>query len=131
MRIPSSGGSTWAQHAPVLMLTAARLAFEHNGKPNRHAFHDVGLAVAQLTLQASALGLGVHQMAGFDGAKARETYRIPEGWEPVTAVAVGYFGDPGSLPEGLRERELGRRSRKPLAELAFAGGWGEPAGLAG
>ena len=65
-------------------------------------------------------------MAGFDGAKARETYRIPEGWEPVTAVAVGYFGDPDSLPEDLRQRELGPRTRKPLADFVFAGGWGEP-----
>ena len=125
------GNQTWAKGAPVLMLTAAKLAFDRNGKPNRHARHDLGLAVAQLTLQATSLGLGVHQMAGIDGDKARETYRIPDGWEPVTAVAVGHFGDPESLPEGLRERELGPRSRKPLASFAFAGGWGEPAGLAG
>ena len=121
------GNQTWAKSAPLLMLTAAKLAFDHNGKPNRHALHDVGLAVAQLTLQATSLGLGVHQMAGIDRGKARETYGIPEGWDPVTAVAVGHFGDPRSLPEGLRERELGPRKRKPLADFVFAGGWDEAA----
>lgn len=121
------GNQTWAKSAPLLMLTAAKLAFDHNGKPNRHALHDVGLAVAQLTLQATSLGLGVHQMAGIDRGKARETYGIPESWDPVTAVAVGHFGDPQSLPEGLRERELGPRKRKPLADFVFAGGWGQAA----
>ncbi len=125
------GNQSWAKQAPVLMLTAAKLAFERNGKPNRHAFHDLGLAVAQLTLQATSLGLGVHQMAGIDGGKVRQTYGIPEDWEPVTAIAVGYFGDPASLPEGVRQRELAARSRKPLAELVFAEGWETAADIAG
>ena len=61
----------WAQHAPVLVLSVAKLEFTHNGKPNRHAFYDVGQAAAYLTIQATALGLYVHQMAGFDVGKAR------------------------------------------------------------
>ena len=72
------------------MLSVVRLAFAHNGKPNRWAYHDVGLASAQLVLQAVSQGLVAHQMAGFDAAKARETYGIPEGHEPVAAIAVGY-----------------------------------------
>src|SRR5437899_336921 len=51
----------WAGQAPVLILTVARLSFE-NGKPYRHAYYDVGQAVGHLTVQASALGLMVHQM---------------------------------------------------------------------
>lgn len=121
------GNQAWARSAAVLMLSVAKLRFERNGKPNRHAGHDVGLAVAQLTAQATALGLGVHQMAGFDADAARSTYSIPEGWEPMAAIAVGHPGDPDALPDGLRERELGPRSRKPLSDFVFAGEWGKSA----
>jgi nitroreductase len=122
------GNQAWAKAAPVLMITAARLNFEYNGQPNRHAFHDVGLAVANLTVQATAEGLFVHQMAGIVPAKAKVALGIPEGWEPVTGVAVGYPGDAESLPEPLREREKAPRKRKPVSEFTFAGGWGKAMG---
>src|SRR5262250_1032917 len=89
-----------AQHAPVLALSVAHLNFR-DGKPNRVALHDVGSATAQLTFEANSLGLFVHQMAGFDSAKARHVLGIPEDWEPVAAIAIGYPGDPQKLPDKL------------------------------
>ena len=123
------GNIQWAQHAPVLMVSVARLYFEDDGKPNRHAFHDVGLAVANLIVQATALGLVVHQMAGIFPDKIRELYGIPEGYEAVAGIALGYPGDPQSLPEGLRKRELAPRERKPLTEFVFSGSWGQTSPL--
>lgn len=114
----------WAKAAPVLLLAVAKLHFD-DGKPNRHAFHDVGLALENLVLQATAFDLVVHQAAGFDGEKARKEYQIPEEYDPITAVVIGYVGDPQILPEGLRERELAPRVRKPLSELVFTGQWGQ------
>ena len=123
------GNIQWAQHAPVLMVSVARLYFEDDGKPNRHAFHDVGLAVANLIVQATALGLVVHQMAGILPDKIRKLYGIPEGYEAVAGIALGYPGDPQSLPEGLRKRELAPRERKPLTEFVFSGSWGQTSPL--
>ncbi len=120
------GNIAWAHRAPVLMLSLAKLNFERNGKPNRHAFHDVGLASANLVTQATALGLAVHQMAGFQVEKARELYGIPAGWEPVAAIALGYPGETDSLPEPIRQRELAPRTRKPLEQFVFTGRWGQP-----
>jgi len=119
------GNIQWAQHAPVLMVSVARLSFEDDGKPNRHAFHDVGLAVANLIVQATALGLVVHQMAGIFPDKIRELYGIPEGYEAVAGIALGYPGDPQSLPEGLRKREMAPRERNPVTEFVFTGRWGQ------
>jgi nitroreductase len=118
------GNIEWAQHAPVLMVSVARLTFEDDGKPNRHAFYDVGQAVANLIVQATALGLVVHQMAGIHPEKIRELYSLPEGYESVAGIALGYPGDPESLPERLRQRELAPRERKPLTEFVFTGRWG-------
>jgi nitroreductase len=119
--------ANWAKHAPVLALSVAHLKTQRDGKPNRVALHDVGSASAQLTFEANARGLQVHQMAGFDAEKARETFAIPPDWEPVAAMAIGYPGDPESLPEKLRDRELAARTRKPAGEFVMSGSWGHTA----
>jgi nitroreductase len=114
----------WAKNAPVLALSVAKTAFD-DGRPNRHALHDVGQATAALAIQASAMGLQVHQMAGILADKAREIFGIPEGYEAVAGIALGYPGDPATLPDQLKEREVAARSRKPLDSFVFTGKWGE------
>ncbi len=117
------GNVGWAQHAPVLVLSLAEKAFPARGdKPareNRHAWHDVGAAVNTLILQATALDFYVHQMAGFYPEKAAGAFEVPETFEPVAVLALGYLGDPDSLPDALREREAAPRTRQPLSDLVF------------
>ena len=124
------GNQEWARHVPVLMLSVAKLNFDRGGKPNRHAFHDVGLAAENLVIQAMAHGLYVHQMAGILPERARELYSIPEGWDAVAGIAVGYLGDSPSRPDKFRQRDLAPRSRKPLEQFVFTGRWGSAARLA-
>jgi nitroreductase len=120
----------WASNAPVLILSVARLRFELTGVVNRHAFHDVGLAIANLVVQSTVLSLSVHQMAGFDTGHAIEAFGIPADHEPVVIFAVGYPGDPRSLSEPLRRRESAPRTRKPMDQFVFSGQWGQPSELA-
>ena len=115
----------WARQAPVLMLSVAKSTFDRKGSPHRHAYHDVGLSVANLIIQAISMDIYAHQMGGLDRGRARETYNIPEGYEPVAAIALGYPGDPGSLPDDLREIELAPRERKPIDTFVYSGRWGE------
>ena len=119
----------WAKHAPVLAISVAQIK-NKDGKPNTHAFHDVGSASAQLTFQAVADGLFVHQMAGFDANKAREVFHIPDDWQAVATMAIGYPGDPNSLPDKLRDRELATRNRKSLADFVMTGDWGHTSSFA-
>ena len=109
----------WARQAPVLILAVAKLDFDHVARANRHAFYDLGQAVAHLTVQASALDLYIHQMGGFDPGAARELFAIPEGYEPVAVLALGY-------QEGLPEGQAAR-TRKPLTDFVFSGSWGRAA----
>lgn len=115
----------WAKNAPVLMLSVAKLSFEKNDKENRHAFYDVGSALANLAIQATALDIFIHQMAGFDVEQARSLFDIPKGYEPVSAIAIGYQGDSQTLPEKLYQREIAPRTRKPLSNFVFTGSWGK------
>jgi len=114
----------WAQHVPVLMVSVAKLHYDRSGKPNRHAWHDTGIATGFLMLEAAALGLFAHGMAGFDPDKARELYGIPESHEAVAAIGLGYPGGEGGAPEELRKRN-GRRPRRTLDQFVFAGRWGK------
>ncbi|MCZ7647283.1 MAG: nitroreductase family protein [Planctomycetota bacterium] len=120
----------WARQAPVLALGVFARTFQRNGKPNKAAAHDLGLAAASLTFEATARGLCVHQMIGIDPEQARAAYSIPEDHEAFTALAIGYPGDPAQAPEALRGRDTAPRARKPLAEFVFGESWGVAADLA-
>jgi nitroreductase len=121
---------TWAQKAPVLLLAMAHTRLEQGGQPNRHGFYDLGQATANLVIQATSLGLITHQMGGFHVEDARKLFAVPQGWEPVSVIALGYPGEAESLPESLREREMAPRHRKPLGDFVFSGTWGHPASIA-
>jgi nitroreductase len=120
------GNQSWARNAPVIGLSVAAMNMP-NGKPNRHAFHDVGQATAMLALEAASLGLLIHQMGGILPDKAREVFGVPADHEVVAGLALGYPGDPNSLPPNLRDRELQPRQRKPTSEFVFTGRWGKTA----
>ncbi len=115
----------WAGQAPLLIVSVAKTTFSHNGAPNSHARYDTGAAAAQLTLEATALGLGVHQMGGFDAQKARVALNIPEGYEAVAVMAVGHPGDPSALSSELQTRSSAVRRRRSLDEPVFHGMWGK------
>ncbi len=120
----------WAVHAPVLILGVAKTNFSHNDNPNRSALYDLGAASSYLTLQAAALGLSTHQMAGFDPDAARKALEIPEDYIMGAVIALGYQGEPGTLAnEKLVAQEVTPRQRKPLTEFVFSS-WGTPAHLA-
>ncbi len=123
------GNQAWAKSAPVLALAVVSLKFARNGKDNRAAVHDLGLAAGNLLVEATARNLFVHQMIGILPERARELYGIPEGFEAWTALAIGYKGDPMSLPEGLKERDQTPRQRKHLREFVFSGKWENPSPL--
>lgn len=115
----------WAEKASVLLFTAAKKTFARNGKANRYALHDLGLAVENVVLQALADGWHAHQMAGIDADAVREVYAVPEDFETLTAIALGKLADPDTLPDPLRDREQKPRERLPLTEIAFAGRFGD------
>ena len=117
----------WVKHAYGLVISVAKLAFDRNGKPNRHAFHDVGLATQNLFIEALSQGVSCHPMAGFDPEKARSVLSIPATHEAVAAIALGYSAeDLSGFPAGLRQRDEAGRQRKPLNQVVFTGAFGKP-----
>src|SRR4051794_10855295 len=124
------GNQAWAKNVGALLITVVAKLFTKNGKPNRAAEHDIGLAAGNMVLQATALGLQGHQMIGIEPGKVRAAYSVPEDHEPLTAIALGY---PASVSrdtsDPVAQRDLARRMRKPLSEIIISGGWGRAANL--
>jgi nitroreductase len=122
----TEGNRAWANSAPVLAFAVVRLKLLRNGKDNRAAVHDLGLASSNLVVEATSRGFSVHQMIGILPEKARDTYGIPEGWEVWTAMAIGYLDDLGNLADMLEEANVTKRKRKKLSEFVFSAKWGNP-----
>jgi nitroreductase len=120
------GNQAWAKTAPVLLIMAAKRTFSHNSSPNRFGLHDAGQALAHLFLEATALGLHAHGMAGLDAERARKELGIPDDFEVGAAVALGYLAPPDQLPDKYRQGEVSERHRKPLNEIVFGANWNEP-----
>ncbi len=119
----AEGNRIWAQNVPLLILSIASFYSSFSGKPNYYAMHDTGMAVGNLLVQATEMGLYVHQMGGYDKKMARQKLGIPEQYEPVAMIAVGYRGNPDDLPDDLQKREQARRTRLPVEEIVFRRVW--------
>lgn len=111
---------TWAKTAPVLILSVGKRTFTQNGSPNPYGLHDTGAASANMSLQATALGMHTHGMGGVDKEKARASFAIPEDFEVGAAWALGYLGEPEALPEAYQVMEKAKRTRKGLGEIVFS-----------
>ena len=119
----SENNRKWVKNVPLLFLACAGSKL-NNGNPNRWAQYDTGMAALSLGLEALAQGLVTHQMGGFDMAKARAAFAIPEEYTPMAMIAVGYQAAPEALDdEETRAKELKPRGRKPVAERFYGGSW--------
>lgn len=125
----SRGNQPWVPLASAVILTVRQVESGPDRELPMTAYtaYDLGQSVAHLSIQAQAMGLHVHQFAGFDHAAAQEAFGIPAHWAVTTGVAIGKLADPSVLDERTREKELLPRSRRPLSEFVFAGSWGATA----
>lgn len=114
------GNQEWCKRAAVLAVVLARKTFTRNGKPNPVHLFDAGSAWENLALQATAMGLVAHGMAGFDFEKARTVLRVPDEFAVAAMFALGRPGNPDDLPPDLREAEV-ISSRRPVSESICEG----------
>ena len=121
----AGGNQQWASSAPLLVAALVRTENE-DGTPRVIAPFELGLAVSQLTVQAHALGLHVHQMGGFDAAQVSDTFAVPSTYASVVILAIGRQGDAESLPAWAAQRESAPRERLALDDIAYADEFGLP-----
>lgn len=121
----SPKNAEWAKNSGALVLSIAKNKFDHNGSVNRHALHDVGLAVASMVFQAMSLNIYSHQMGGFSSEKAIDVFNIPNIYEPVAAIAFGYLDKEFFTDEKLEMKLASPRNRLALDKIVFRDSWGK------
>ena len=113
----ASGNQPWARNAAVLFVAMADSKIEGRDRKNAWAEHDLGMANAQLILQALSRDVYAHMMGGFSADKVSDLLDLDETVKPVCMGVMGYLGDPEDLEERNREREMAARSRRPLESI--------------
>jgi len=106
----------WAKDAQLLVVVTTSKNSVINNEPNPWAEYDTGAAALSMSIQATALGLMTHQMAGFDRAKITEFLALPTNVIPMSIIAIGY--------EDLTRSKAQPRQRKQTHENFFQGAWG-------
>ena len=114
------GNRAWCKNAGMLVVILAHKVFAKNGKPNPVHLFDAGAAFENIALQATAMGLIVHGMQGFDFEKARTTLQVPDDFAVAAMFAAGRPGPIEVLPEEVREREK-PSGRRPVSESICEG----------
>lgn len=121
-----SKGNVWATKAPLIVAVASRPPDDCQLSDRRDYYlFDCGLAIGQLVLRATELGLIAHPIAGFDPLKVKAALGIPEDHVVMTLVICGYPGtDDSLLSDKQKEAEVRRPDRKPKGENIFVDRWG-------
>jgi nitroreductase len=113
------GNKPWCAMAGALVMVVSKKTFD-GVKPIPTPSYDAGAAWMSLALQASAMGLVCHGMAGFDYARAPAAANVPDDYKVEAMFAVGHPGKLEDLPEALQARES-KSGRRPVGESAFEG----------
>lgn len=109
----------WLNQAGGIGVIMARVISEHNGEPDASAVYSTGLAMGQFSVELTALGFELHQLAGFDKDKLKAEMNLPDAFEPIAMMGIGKGKVDASTPPDLAEMEAGRahRERKPLEAI--------------
>ena len=119
-------GNIWATSAQMIIVVAARASDDCDLSDRRsYSLFDCGLAIGQLQLRATELGMIAHPIAGYDPTRVKQALEIPEEYVVITLVICGYPGsDDSMLSEKQRTAEQERPVRKPEGENIFFDAWG-------
>jgi nitroreductase len=115
------GNQIWAKNAGALVAVCGKTHHDYKGRENRTWQYDLGLAMGNFTVQATAMELWLHQMGGVELEEMKSALKLPDGIEPFVAIAVGRRGDIDDLPENLKASETASRTRESLSQLVFEG----------
>ena len=117
-------GNNWAVNASHLLVVCSAMNFNYKDRQNNHYKYDTGSAVMSLIIQAMSRNIYSHQMAGFDRDELRKRLSVPESYDIIVVVSLGYIYDEldkAGLEEELIEKELKARNRKTINKLMASG----------
>ncbi len=113
----------WLKDAPAVIVVCAdpKESTDLNDLP--YYMWDSALAMHNLVLAATDMGLGTCYLAAYDEDKVRELLGIPEYLRVVCMTPLGYPTEKRSVGEKLMKAVAGSSKRKSLDEVAHWERW--------
>jgi nitroreductase len=120
MREAMSKGNEWTFRASMYVAVFAKKEDDCAIKDREYYLFDTGIAVGQMVLRATELGLVAHPIAGFSPKRVREALGIPQEYQVITIIIFGRkVDDTSGLSGGQVETEAERPEREPVGKFAF------------
>lgn len=120
-------GNEWARNATLIIVIASKAADDCVIGDRQYFLFDCGLAVGEMMLRATELGLIAHPIAGFSPKKTTELLGVPDEYTVISFIVCGYPGtDDSLLSDKQKEAEAARPERKPIGEIFYRDRWGVP-----
>ncbi|MFC1872650.1 nitroreductase family protein [Chloroflexota bacterium] len=120
-------GNSVLSAAPVFIVACAKPSDDLVLEGREYYLHDVGMAMENMLLAATELGLVTHPVTGLNEkgeAELKRILSIPDEVRFVVATPVAY-PDEGSYEDSAQKR-LSDRTRKDLKEIVYLNAWGKP-----
>ncbi|HIH76563.1 MAG TPA: nitroreductase, partial [Methanomassiliicoccales archaeon] len=113
----------WLKDAPAVIVVCAdpKESTDLNGLP--YYMWDSALAMHNLVLAATDMGLGTCYLAAYKEDKVKELLGIPENIRVVCMTPLGHPTEKRSLGEKLTKAVTGSTNRKPLSDVAHWDKW--------
>ncbi len=119
-----SEGNHVMSEAPVIIIACAKPGDDIIRDGKEYYLYDVGMAVENMLLAATDLGLVTHPATGVNEDELKRILDIPDEVRFVVATPVAYPSK-DSYEEAAQER-LTERTRKGLQEVVYMNSWGKP-----
>ena len=113
-----------ARESSVIIIVCANPKDDVVVGGREYYLFDVALAIENMILAATDLGLVTHLMTSVDEEKIKKILNIPEEVRFVVATPLAYPA--GGAYEKAAQERLKQRVRKGLAEVVYQGSWGKP-----
>jgi nitroreductase len=109
----------WAPAASALIVVSVKRS--DAGESIKGNFYDAGLAVAQMSIEAQALGLYTHQMGGILHDQLHKSLGLSADLEVILVFTVGKKDAPEKFEGEALAREIAPRTRLELSEIVLHG----------
>lgn len=110
-KLKSAYAREWIESVSCIIVACVdhREAWHRKADGKDHSDIDISIAVEHLCLAAAEQGLGTCWVCNFDVPRCREVMNLPENWEPVVLIPIGY----------ATEDDIPEKRRKTLDEIVF------------
>jgi nitroreductase len=122
-------GNGWANSAPMLIVCFTHKKFQKSLHKIPYRIYDSALSVMSLVIEAEHQGLKAHQMSGFYPEKVKKALNIPEDFDVLVVIALGYEDKElkgfQKIKNNIVNKIINSRQRKEIKEIVFVDNYRE------